>query len=111
MALGCGGAPTPPDRRLRVPLASLGPSGRLEVEYAGEPAVLVLTATGVVARSLLCSHFGCRVQWEEARERYRCPCHEGLFDGEGRLLGGAPTRPLRALPVEISGRDILVGER
>jgi cytochrome b6-f complex iron-sulfur subunit len=51
------------------------------------------------------------VQWEEDRQRYHCPCHEGMFDGEGRLLGGPPTRPLRALPVEVSGRDILLGER
>ena len=94
-----------------MPLASLGPSGRLEIEYAGEPAVLVRTAAGVVARSLLCSHFGCRVQWEPDKERYHCPCHEGTFDGEGRLLGGPPIRPLRALPVEVSGLDILVGER
>lgn len=110
MALGCA-APEPPDRRLRVPLARLDASGRLEVEYAGEPAVIVRTASGLVARSLLCSHFGCRVQWEEDRQRYHCPCHEGMFDGEGRLLGGPPTRPLRALPVEVSGRDILLGER
>jgi cytochrome b6-f complex iron-sulfur subunit len=110
LALGCA-AREPPDRRLRVPLASLGPSGRVEVEYAGEPAVIVRTASGLVARSLLCSHFGCRVQWEAARERYHCPCHDGVFDGEGRLLGGPPTRPLRALPVEVSGRDILIGER
>jgi cytochrome b6-f complex iron-sulfur subunit len=110
VALGCV-ARQPPDRRLRVPLARLGPTGRLEIEYAGEPAVLVRTAGGVVARSLLCSHFGCRVQWEPDKERYHCPCHEGTFDGEGRLLGGPPIRPLRALPVEVSGPDILVGER
>jgi Rieske Fe-S protein len=110
VALGCA-AREPPDRRRRVPLASLDPSGRVELEYAGEPAVIVRTASGVVARSLLCSHFGCRVQWEEAKERYRCPCHEGTFDGEGRLLGGPPTGPLRLIPVEVSGRDILVGER
>ena len=110
VALGCA-AREPPDRRLRVPLARLGPSGRVEVEYAGEPAVIVRTASGMIARSLLCSHFGCRVQWEEARQRYHCPCHEGTFDGEGRLLGGPPTRPLRPLPVEVSGQDILLGER
>jgi cytochrome b6-f complex iron-sulfur subunit len=111
VALGCV-ARQPPDRRLRVPLARIGPTGRLEIEHAGEPAVLVRTAAGgVVARSLLCSHFGCRVQWEADKERYHCPCHEGTFDGEGRLLGGPPIRPPRAPPAEVSGLDILVGER
>jgi Rieske Fe-S protein len=110
VALGC--APRePPDRRVRVPLASLDARGRVEVEYAGNPAEVVRTASGVVARSLLCSHFGCRVQWEAAKERYHCPCHEGVFDAEGQPVAGPPTRPLRALPAEVAGRDILVGER
>lgn len=110
VALGCVQR-EPPDRRVRLALASLDAAGRLEVEYAGEPAEVVRTASGVVARSLLCSHFGCRVQWEAARERYHCPCHEGVFDRDGRPVAGPPTRPLRLLPVEAAGQDILVGER
>ena len=110
MALGC--APRePPDRRVRILLEKLGPEGRVELEYAGEPAEVVRTASGVVARSLLCSHFGCRVQWQPETGRYHCPCHEGVFDREGRPVGGPPTRPLRLLPVEVAGQDILVGER
>lgn len=110
LALGC--APRePPDRRVRLSLASLDAAGRLEIEYAGEPAEVVRTGSGVVARSLLCSHFGCRVQWQAAAERYHCPCHEGAFDRDGRPIAGPPTRPLRRLPVEAAGQDILVGER
>ena len=51
-ALACA-RPGPPDRRVRVTLASLGEEGRVEVTYAGEPAEVVRTASGVVARSLL----------------------------------------------------------
>ena len=50
VALGCA-AREPPDRRLRVPLARLDASGRVEIEYAGEPAELVRTAAGLVARA------------------------------------------------------------
>jgi Rieske Fe-S protein len=109
-ALACA-RPEPPDRRVRVALARLEAEGRVEVEYAGEPAEIVRTDSGVAARSLLCSHFGCRVQWQEEAGRYRCPCHEGVFDREGRPVAGPPTRPLRRLPAEVSGRDILLGER
>jgi Rieske Fe-S protein len=109
-ALACA-RPEPPDRRARVPVASLPSEGRLEVEYAGEPAEIVRTSSGLAARSLLCSHFGCRVQWQPEAGRYRCPCHEGVFDRDGRPVSGPPTRPLRALPIEVAGQDILVGER
>ncbi len=100
-----------PDRRTRVALARVEAAGRLEFEHLGEPAELRRTQRGVEARSLLCSHFGCRVEWQEEPARYHCPCHEGLFDAEGRPVGGPPTRPLRAIPTEVSGGDILVGER
>jgi Rieske Fe-S protein len=110
VALGCA-APAPPDRRLRVPLALLDPTGRVELADAGEPVEIVRAGGVVVARSLLCTHFGCRVQWQAATERYKCPCHEGVFDREGRPVAGPPTRPLRLLPVEVSGLDILLGER
>lgn len=103
--------PEPPDRRTRVPLARVEAAGRVEFEHLGEPAELRRTARGIEARSLLCSHFGCRVEWQQEAARYRCPCHEGLFDAEGRPVGGPPTRPLRILPTEVSGGDILVDER
>ena len=101
----------PPDRRTRVALAQLEPDGRVEIEVLGEPAEVVRTEGGIAARSLLCSHFGCHVEWQPERGRYHCPCHQGEFDRDGRPLAGPPTRPLRAIPTEVSGRDILVGER
>ena len=101
----------PPDRRVRVALASLEGSGRVEIEHQGEPAEVVRTESGIVARSLLCSHFGCRLEWQPGRGRYHCPCHQGEFDRDGRPVAGPPTQPLRAIPTEIVGRDILVGER
>jgi Rieske Fe-S protein len=96
---------------VRVSLASLESSGRVEIEHRGEPAEVVRSEDGIVARSLLCSHFGCRLEWQSGRDRYHCPCHQGEFDRDGLPVTGPPTRPLRAIPTEVSGRDILVGER
>jgi nitrite reductase/ring-hydroxylating ferredoxin subunit len=108
-ALACAPAP-PPDRRVRLPLASLPQGGRAEVEYAGEPTEVARTEAGVAARSLLCSHFGCRVEWRPAERRYHCPCHEGLFDAEGSPVAGPPNRPLRRVRAEVSGAFIQLGE-
>jgi Rieske Fe-S protein len=105
--LGCGRETL--DRRLRVALAAGG--GRQVVEYLGEPVEVVRDGDQAVARSLLCSHYGCRVEWRPQSRQYHCACHEGRFDEHGDPAAGPPTRPLRRLPVEVAGDVVLVGER
>jgi cytochrome b6-f complex iron-sulfur subunit len=109
LALSCAPA-RPPDRRVRVPRERLRAEGRIEAEYAGDPVEVRETAGGPVARSLLCTHFGCRVQWEAQTASFHCPCHDGRFDGEGRPVAGPPLQPLRSLRVEIEGDVLLVGD-
>lgn len=100
----------PVDRRRRVPLGGLAVGERRDVENGEEPFELRRTEGGVVARSLVCPHYGCRVAWVEARRQYACPCHDGLFDADGRPVAGPPTRPLRRLPAVVEGDLALVGE-
>ena len=48
-------------------------------------------ADGIVAYSAVCTHTGCDVfNWDEARLRMACPCHESQFDiyDGGRVTGG-----------------------
>jgi Rieske Fe-S protein len=109
VAVSCAPA-TAPDRRLRVPRERLRAERRIEAEYAGDPVEILETAGGPAARSLLCTHFGCRVQWKAGRGEYHCPCHDGRFDGEGRPVAGPALRPLRRLRVEVAGAYLLVGD-
>jgi Rieske Fe-S protein len=53
----------------------------------GQPAVL----------SARCTHLGCGVRWDPAGKQFRCPCHGGCFDREGRPVAGPPPRPLARL--------------
>ena len=41
-----------------------------------------------------CTHHLCLYDWDSARTQFRCRCHPGTFDVEGRVLGGPPPRPL-----------------
>lgn len=41
-----------------------------------------------------CTHLGCPFDWQEKTGEFICPCHNGLFDPEGRVTGGPPPRPL-----------------
>lgn len=67
------------------------------------------TAAGAEARLLLCTHFGCPVTWDEAPERYACPCQGGLFSAEGGPVAGPPTTPLLRVPVVLSADAVAVG--
>lgn len=41
-----------------------------------------------------CTHLACTVNWSEGDQVYLCPCHDGKFSQEGRVLAGPPPRPL-----------------
>lgn len=49
----------------------------------------------LIAFSAVCTHLGCIVTWDEDKGLFRCPCHDGRFDVDGRVLGGPPPGPLR----------------
>jgi Rieske Fe-S protein len=56
------------------------------------------------ALSATCSHLGCRVRWDESKSQYRCPCHGGTYDREGKVVAGPPPAPLRRLNVRVNAQ-------
>jgi nitrite reductase/ring-hydroxylating ferredoxin subunit len=94
------------DASVRVPLSSLPEGQRVRIEVGGLPVEVLRTVEGIAARSLVCTHMGCVVRWEEALSRYRCPCHNGQFDASGAVIQGPPPRPLR--PVAFTVTDGVV---
>lgn len=44
----------------------------------------------VIAISAGCSHLGCIVTWDEDQKIFKCPCHEGRFDADGKVISGPP---------------------
>lgn len=68
----------------------------LYVRMGSEPYVL----------SAVCTHLGCNVKWHEDEDRFKCPCHAGVYDRDGRVLSGPPPRDLERLQAEIRDGDI-----
>lgn len=66
---------------------------RAEVGGAGEPRI-----EDFVALSSICPHLGCRVHWEPQNNRFFCPCHNGVFDPEGKPVSGPPALAHQSLP-------------
>ena len=98
----------PADVLAAIPLGSLPVGQRVVLPVHDRPVEFLRRPDGVSARSLNCTHLGCEVAWVEADRRYRCPCHEGTFDEDGRVLAGPPPKPLRTFSVTIQGELALV---
>ncbi len=61
-----------------------------------------------VAFSVDCTHLGCPVRWLESAQLFMCPCHGGVFYGDGRVASGPPPMPLRQYPVRVRNGEVQV---
>jgi Rieske Fe-S protein len=62
----------------------------------------------VTALSATCAHLGCQVAWNGEAKQFKCPCHGGVYDVNGRVVAGPPPRGLESLSAELRGGDVLV---
>ena len=79
------------------------------------------TDDDLVALSSTCPHLGCQVRWEPHNDRFFCPCHNGIFDADGRATAGPPADagqsllqyPLKAengmVFIELSSDEVALG--
>lgn len=56
------------------------------------------TEESFLALSSICPHLGCRVHWEAHNDRFFCPCHNGVFDPDGKAVSGPPAADGQDLP-------------
>lgn len=67
-----------------------------------KPVYVVKDSTGQMAvLSAVCTHLGCTVPWIDKQNKFICPCHQAIFDPEGRLIGGPAPRGMDVLPMKI----------
>ncbi len=98
-----GSAGTPLAQLSAIPvggaISATGPNGA---------ALIVARPTGgtVAAFSAICTHQGCTVV--PAGKELDCPCHGSVFDATtGAVISGPAPRPLRSVPVAISGNNVV----
>lgn len=58
--------------------------------------------------SNICTHLSCRVKWQDDRQEYLCPCHDGHFDIDGKVTYGPPPRPLDQYEFKIEDGEIFI---
>jgi menaquinol-cytochrome c reductase iron-sulfur subunit len=59
--------------------------------------------------SPFCTHLGCLYNWIEDRGRFECPCHNSIFDIEGRVISGPAPRSLDRYEAKVDDRKLFVG--
>jgi menaquinol-cytochrome c reductase iron-sulfur subunit len=64
-----------------------------------------------VAMSTRCAHAGCPVRFVDAASNFICPCHGGVYDFEGKVIGGPPVRPLDRFQTRVRGGQLELGPR
>ncbi len=72
----------------------IGESGKTTAYVRRGSEDLEEDENGFVAISTRCAHLGCPVRFVEAAGNFICPCHGGVYDFEGKVIGGPPVRPL-----------------
>ena len=56
-----------------------------------------------------CTHLGCPVTWNTGANRFFCPCHGGVFNGNGQRVSGPPPRPLDRYAAKVEGGTVYMG--
>jgi menaquinol-cytochrome c reductase iron-sulfur subunit len=54
-----------------------------------------------IAFSVNCTHLGCPVRWLPNANLFMCPCHGGVYYGDGAVAAGPPPHPLPRYPVRV----------
>jgi cytochrome b6-f complex iron-sulfur subunit len=79
------------------------------VQLRGKAVIVRRDPSGFLAYSAVCTHLGCLVKWEAARQEFLCPCHAAVFDARGRVVSGPAPAPLPEYKVKEIGGKLYVG--
>jgi len=84
----------------------LNPTGKFYVVKSDEPAAVAggeeIAQQGIAAIYQVCTHLGCLIPYQEAENRFICPCHGSTFERNSTYVRGPATRNLDQFAVEVA---------
>jgi cytochrome b6-f complex iron-sulfur subunit len=80
----------PPKPRLAEVPAPLPLSG----VHTGHDFLLFSSPEGPIAVSRICTHLGCRVNYQQDKQYIECPCHQSRFTPDGARIAGPAEKKL-----------------
>ncbi|HSR66870.1 MAG TPA: Rieske (2Fe-2S) protein [Acidobacteriota bacterium] len=110
--IGVAAACSPPQLPEQVVAARAGeiPLGSSKTFRFGPVLALLIHAAPnrYYAVAADCTHGRCTVEYRSDSRDLFCPCHDGRFDLQGRILGGPASVPLQSFPVSVEENRIIV---
>lgn len=86
---------TGPTRLTRDESAKLEQNKFVIVPVSGQRVIVLQSPDQqLFALSAKCTHEGCTITYQPGQSALWCPCHDGRFDLNGRVLSGPPPQPL-----------------
>jgi menaquinol-cytochrome c reductase iron-sulfur subunit len=89
----------------------VGDSGKTTVYIRRGSTDLHEDPESFIAISTRCAHLGCPVRFVRVAGNFICPCHGGVYDFEGRVIGGPPVRPLDRFQTRVENGELQIGPR
>jgi menaquinol-cytochrome c reductase iron-sulfur subunit len=56
-----------------------------------------------------CTHLGCAIRWDDSKTEFLCPCHNSVFDAQGKVVSGPAPRPLDRYETKVEGTKLMIG--
>lgn len=75
---------------------------------ASNGVVVVNTGSSYIAIAQACTHAGCSISYNKSGNDFVCPCHNGVFDTNGKVVSGPPPAPLKTYTVTKNGNVLTV---
>ena len=98
---------TEPPSRFKVGFPADYAPGYVETRFKEKFGVFVIRGTyrgkpQIYALRTVCTHLGCIVIWQDAEQKFKCPCHGSGFSQEGINLEGPAPRPLERHAIRLA---------
>ncbi|CAD7701864.1 unnamed protein product [Ostreobium quekettii] len=76
----------------------------------GDPTYLIVTKDKAIETfgvNAVCTHMQCVVPWENAENKFKCPCHGSQYDAQGKVIRGPAPLPLALAHADVSEDGIV----
>ncbi|XP_073155487.1 cytochrome b6-f complex iron-sulfur subunit 1, chloroplastic [Henckelia pumila] len=88
-----------------------GPGDRtLTQGLRGDPTYLVVEKDKTLATygiNAVCTHLGCVVPWNQAENKFICPCHGSQYNNQGRVVRGPAPLSLALVHADVDDGKVL----